>query len=60
MEETGIEFNAFDLDLESNGQRLHERLKVLTKGSDHPFVYVFGEFLGGYDDLDNALAEGAL
>jgi len=56
----GIPFKAIDVDVVADGEALHEAARRLTVQETVPYVFIRGDFSGGYTDLVRTLQSGEL
>lgn len=53
LNQKSVSFKEIDI---SNNQQLHEKLKQATSQTTVPYIFIYGQFIGGYmqlQDLDN-------
>ena len=60
LDEKGIQYKAFEVDLEEDGEGMHDALKDLSNCETVPNTYIKGEHFGGCEDTMNALKSGEL
>ena len=60
LNDAKIEFQAYELDLESDGDEIQGALRDLTGQSTVPNIFINGQLLGGSDDLISAKENGNL
>lgn len=51
IEGQGVKPKVLELDSMENGPQIHEELKTLTSQRTVPYIFINGQFVGGYSDF---------